>query len=82
LPHGRYDSSFSRDKGGYVSRAKDPGHLAKFGGETVIDIMRTHPMVIIGGILHQNPFFVSPNEFLREFRERRGKRTTSRSTAA
>jgi hypothetical protein len=57
-------------------------HLAKFGGETVIDIMRTHPMVIIGGILHQNPFFVSPNEFLREFRERRGKRTTSRSTAA
>jgi hypothetical protein len=57
-------------------------HLANFGGETVIDIMRTHPMVIIGGILHQNPFFVSPDEFLREFRERRGKRTTARSTVA
>lgn len=25
--------------------------LAKFGGETVIDIMRTHPMMIIGGTL-------------------------------
>ena len=37
----------------------------------VVDVMRTHPMVIIGGILHENPFFVPPNEFLRELRERR-----------
>jgi len=33
-------------------------HLGKFGGDTVIDIMRTHPLIIIGGILQQNPFFV------------------------
>ena len=44
--------------------------LAKFGGDTVIDIMRTHPMIIIGGILQHNPFFVPPEEFLREVRER------------
>jgi hypothetical protein len=56
-------------------------HLAKFGGDTIIDIMRTHPMVIIGGILHQNPFFVPPQEFLREIRERRSE-VESRSTAA
>jgi hypothetical protein len=37
----------------------------------VVDIMRTHPMVIIGGLLHENPFFVPPDEFLRELRERR-----------
>jgi len=55
--------------------------LAKFGGDTVIDIMRTHPMIIIGGILQQNPFFVPPEEFLREVRERRAKRTASTSTA-
>ena len=46
-------------------------HLGQFGGDTVVDIMRTHPMVIIGGILQQNPFFVPPDEFLREFRQRR-----------
>jgi MEDS: MEthanogen/methylotroph, DcmR Sensory domain len=45
--------------------------LAKFGGDTVVDIMRTHPMIIIGGILQQNPFFVPPVEFLHELRERR-----------
>jgi hypothetical protein len=49
--------------------------LAKFGGDTVIDIMRTHPMIIIGGILQQNPFFVPPEEFLSEVRERRASRT-------
>ncbi len=48
--------------------------LAKFGGDTVIDIMRTHPMVVIGGILQENPFYVPPAEFLREWRERRSGR--------
>ena len=46
-------------------------HLGKFGGDTVIDILRTHPMVLIGGILHRNPFFVPPSQFLREIRARR-----------
>jgi hypothetical protein len=45
--------------------------LDRFGGDTVIDIMRTHPMVVIGGIVAQNPFFVPPAEFLRERRQRR-----------
>jgi hypothetical protein len=57
-------------------------HLSKFGGDTVIDIMRTHPMIIIGGILQQNPFFVSPEEFLPELRERRARRTVSPASAA
>jgi MEDS: MEthanogen/methylotroph, DcmR Sensory domain len=45
-------------------------NLTKFGGAAVIDILRTHPMVIVGGILHQNPFFVPPEVFLRERGER------------
>ncbi|MER8692884.1 MEDS domain-containing protein [Mesorhizobium opportunistum] len=45
--------------------------LAKFGGDTVVDIMRTHPMIVIGGILQQNPFFMPPEDFLRELRQRR-----------
>ncbi len=42
--------------------------LPNFGGDVVVDIMRTHPMIIIGGILQGNPFFVPPEEFLRERR--------------
>jgi len=48
----------------------------------VVDIMRTHPMIIIGGILQRNPFFVPPEEFLPELRERRAMRTSTYSTAA
>ena len=48
--------------------------LSKFGGGAVIDIMRTHPMVVIGGTLQQNPFFVPPGEFLCELRGRRAGR--------
>lgn len=46
-------------------------HLSKVSGDAVINIMRTHPMVIIGGTLQQNPFFMPPPEFLREYRRRR-----------
>jgi hypothetical protein len=56
--------------------------LDQFGGDTVIDIMRTHPMIIIGGILQQNPFFVPPEEFLHELRERRMRETAAPATAA
>jgi MEDS: MEthanogen/methylotroph, DcmR Sensory domain len=49
--------------------------LTKFGGDIVMDILRTHPMVLIGGIIQENPFFVPPDEFLRELRERRASRT-------
>src|SRR5437764_706433 len=27
-----------------------------------MDIMRTHPMVIVGGVLRENPFFVPPDD--------------------
>jgi hypothetical protein len=45
--------------------------LAKFPASVVIDAMRTHPVVIVGGLLHENPFFVSPDRLLLELRERR-----------
>jgi hypothetical protein len=45
--------------------------LAKFSAGTVIDILRTHPLVIIGGVIQDNPFYVEPEEFLQELAARR-----------
>lgn len=42
--------------------------LNQFTADIVVDVMRTHPMVIIGGMLRENPFFVPPEEFLKELR--------------
>jgi hypothetical protein len=57
-------------------------HLHQFGGDEIVDIMRTHPMVIIGGTLQQNPFYTPPDEFLHEFRQRRASRGGAPNTAA
>jgi hypothetical protein len=46
--------------------------LTKFGASVVVDILRTHPLVILGGILQENPFFVLPDELLRELHARDG----------
>jgi hypothetical protein len=45
--------------------------LAKFGASVAIDALRTHPAVIIGGLLQENPFFIPPDQLLVELRERR-----------
>ncbi|MGA9672581.1 MAG: MEDS domain-containing protein [Terracidiphilus sp.] len=46
-------------------------HLPKLSGDAVIDIMRTHPMVIVGGLLQRNPYFTRPEEFVQEYHGRR-----------
>ena len=43
--------------------------LSQFGAEVVIDILRVHPLVIIGGIMHENPFYTPPDEFLQELNQ-------------
>ena len=37
-----------------------------------LDILRTHPIVIIGGVLVENSFFTRPEDFIREVQARTG----------
>ena len=53
--------------------------LARFDSRVAFDILRTHPLVIIGGVLHENPFFVPPDQFLLELRERKYSRRAERT---
>jgi signal transduction histidine kinase len=48
--------------------------LTKFGASAAVNALRTHPVVIIGGLLQENPFYVSPDQLLLEIRERRSAR--------
>jgi hypothetical protein len=48
--------------------------LSKFSATVVMDALRTHPMVIVGGVLLDNPFFVPPETFLLEMRSRQLER--------
>lgn len=44
--------------------------LTRFSAAVTMDILRTHPQVIIGGILRENPYYVPPDELLNEVRGR------------
>jgi len=44
--------------------------LTRFNGDVIMDVLRTHPMVILGGVLQESPFFIPPEQFLQELRER------------
>jgi len=39
--------------------------LDLFSGEVVVNIVKTHPQVLVQGILVENPYYVGPDEFLR-----------------
>ncbi len=40
--------------------------VTKFRGDLVVDVMRTHPMILVGGVLQENPFFVPAETLLGE----------------
>lgn len=58
-----------------VERRPDPlvccYDLNQHSASVVMDILRTHPMVIVGGVLQENPLYVPPEEFLRELKQRK-----------
>lgn len=38
--------------------------LERFGGDVVMSLMRTHPRLLVNGMLVENPYYTSPEEFL------------------
>jgi hypothetical protein len=37
--------------------------LDLFGGGLVVDLLKTHPKIVLGGMVLENPHFMSPDEF-------------------
>lgn len=44
--------------------------ISRFSAPVVVDILRTHPMVVIGDRMHVNPFFVPPDQLIAELAAR------------
>jgi hypothetical protein len=45
--------------------------IAKLSGSMMMDILRTHPLTLIGGVVQENPFYTPPAQMLQELRERK-----------
>jgi hypothetical protein len=55
--------------------------LTKLQGETVVDILATHPYVILRGQIRRNPFYVPPEIYLRDLLSRTKKTKRLHATA-
>lgn len=42
----------------------------RFSSEIILQVLRTHPLVIYGGHVCKNPYFIPPNEFLKPNQEK------------
>jgi hypothetical protein len=38
--------------------------LQRFGAEVLVDTLRTHPKVIVDGMVHDNPYYIEPGKFI------------------
>jgi hypothetical protein len=45
--------------------------LELFGGNMIVDLVKTHPKILLGGMLIENPHYLAPDEFLAD-RQRSG----------
>lgn len=44
--------------------------LPAFSGSVVMDAMKTHPLCIVGNVVHQNPYYEKPEVYLEQLRGR------------
>jgi hypothetical protein len=44
---------------------------AKISGSLMVDILRSHPLTLIGNVIHENPFYTPPEQLVAELRARR-----------
>ena len=61
-----------------LSRNRQPAvcvyDIAKLSGAMMMDLLRRHPLTLIGGVVQENPYFTPPEEMLLELRNRKKSR--------
>ena len=58
-----------------LNRGKTPTvcvyDVRRMSGSLVMDLLRAHPLTVMNGVVHENPFYTPAEEMLRELRQRR-----------
>jgi transcriptional regulator with GAF, ATPase, and Fis domain len=63
-----YEARLNGVLSGYRDTVVCVYNCTRFDAQTVMDVLRSHPAVMISGVLHHNPFFIQPDELLKEIR--------------
>jgi hypothetical protein len=59
-----YESELNRVTSSYPVVVLCMYDLDRFSGEVVVNVVKTHPQVLVQGILVENPYYIGPDEFL------------------
>ncbi len=58
-----------------LNRSKTPTvcvyDVRRLSGSLVVDLLRAHPLTVMNGVLHENPFYTPADEMLRQLEQRR-----------
>ena len=58
-----------------LNRAKTPTvcvyDVGRLSGSLMMDLLRAHPLTVMNGVLHENPFYTPADEMLRDLQSRR-----------
>jgi len=49
--------------------------VRRLSGSMMMDLLRAHPLTVMNGVLHDNPFYTPADEMLRDIRKRRAPAT-------
>jgi PAS domain S-box-containing protein len=60
-----YESKLNRFVRDYDARVVCQYNRARFSPELILGIIRTHPLVVYGGMVCKNPYYIPPDEFLK-----------------
>ena len=60
-----YESELNRVTSSYPVIVLCLYDLDRFSGEIVVNVVKTHPQVLVQGILVENPYYIGPDEFLK-----------------
>jgi hypothetical protein len=51
--------------------------IAKLSGTMMMDILRSHPLTLVNGVVHENPFYTPPEVLLPQLRARAARQRAS-----
>ena len=60
-----YESKLNRFIRNHDARLICQYHRTRFPPELILAVIRTHPLVVYGGVVCRNPYYVPPEEFLK-----------------
>jgi hypothetical protein len=59
-----YEARLNQFLSGYPQVTLCMYELDRFSGEILVDVLRTHPKILIGDRVFENPYYLEPDEFL------------------